>query len=306
MHVDVSEMFFSLEGEGPYTNRPTLYLRLAKCNFKCSGFNNPKGIVDKHGYAILTFNPKDFITTSQLPMIETGCDSQYAVNPAFSHTWLKLTASEIMEKLSELAGPEWDKWVHKTSKQKLLFSLTGGEPTMHQKWWPQLFTHPDFVQYCNTIILETNGAVPMSNTSEQTLWNWLSACLGNRLVVSVSPKLANSGESETKAIQPNGITFYQKMQKQLETESSSSAVEMYMKFVSDGTEKSLNNIQRVIGLYSAGGVDMDSVPIWIMPEACTDEQQNIISRRVALMCMKNGYNYSHRTQNSIWGNGVGC
>ncbi|MCD6047715.1 MAG: hypothetical protein K0S08_1362 [Gammaproteobacteria bacterium] len=35
----VSEMFYSLQGEGPTVGRPAVFLRLAACNLECSGFS---------------------------------------------------------------------------------------------------------------------------------------------------------------------------------------------------------------------------------------------------------------------------
>jgi len=54
-----SQVFMSIEGEGPFSGHPTVYVRFARCNFKCPGFNNPTNCVDNKGYACLPFDPKD-------------------------------------------------------------------------------------------------------------------------------------------------------------------------------------------------------------------------------------------------------
>jgi 7-carboxy-7-deazaguanine synthase len=38
MSLPVSEMFYSIQGEGKYAGHPSLFIRLAGCNMKCEGF----------------------------------------------------------------------------------------------------------------------------------------------------------------------------------------------------------------------------------------------------------------------------
>lgn len=132
--LEFSEIFMSLEGEGPFTSHPVNYLRLARCNFKCAGFNNPNKLRDSKGYAPLGFIPKDFTSLQDLPLISTGCDSQYSVNPEFSHMWEKLTTSEVAQRLVDNIPAK--KWKHPKTGLPVICSITGGEPTLRAKQLP--------------------------------------------------------------------------------------------------------------------------------------------------------------------------
>ena len=41
--IKVSELFYSIQGEGRYMGVPSVFLRTFGCNFTCSGFGMPKG-----------------------------------------------------------------------------------------------------------------------------------------------------------------------------------------------------------------------------------------------------------------------
>src|SRR5208282_1314420 len=96
-----SEVFLSIEGEARYSGHPTIYIRFARCNFQCKGFNNPTNDVEPDGYATLmdpkgtVFEPKNYKTLQEIPLIHKGCDSQYAVNPKFAHMWHKGDEKEL-------------------------------------------------------------------------------------------------------------------------------------------------------------------------------------------------------------------
>ena len=41
--IKVSELFYSIQGEGKYMGVPSIFLRTFGCNFTCGGFGMPKG-----------------------------------------------------------------------------------------------------------------------------------------------------------------------------------------------------------------------------------------------------------------------
>ena len=45
--IKVSELFYSIQGEGRYQGVPSVFLRTFGCNFKCAGFGLPKGQLTK-------------------------------------------------------------------------------------------------------------------------------------------------------------------------------------------------------------------------------------------------------------------
>ncbi len=44
----ISEMFYSLQGEGSSVGRPAVFLRLAACNLECPGFSYQDPITQQH------------------------------------------------------------------------------------------------------------------------------------------------------------------------------------------------------------------------------------------------------------------
>jgi hypothetical protein len=41
--IKISELFYSIQGEGRYMGVPSVFLRTFGCNFKCQGFGMPRG-----------------------------------------------------------------------------------------------------------------------------------------------------------------------------------------------------------------------------------------------------------------------
>jgi len=293
---NVSELFFSLEGEGPETNHPTQYLRIAGCNFSCPGFNNPEKKIDKDGYAELGFNPEDIIDIKQMPVITCGCDSQYAVNYRFKHLWASLTSKEIAEKVLDQIPCK--SWVYPNTELPVIFSITGGEPTMQQDLIIELLSEP-LMQECQHILIETNCSVPLKSEFISAIEDWLLKDKKRIWTWSNSPKLLASGESWKRAIRPKVALSQNELKKVFGTQ-----VNQYFKFVVDDTQEVYSEIQKALQEYYDAGIPKNT-PVWLMPCACTAEQQRMISQNVAKYCMQNGYLYSHRIQNDLWDNAVG-
>lgn len=293
---EVNEIFISLEGEAEFMCRPTNYLRLSRCNLKCPGFNNSNNEIGDNGYATINFNPKDYNSLADIPLITKGCDSQYAVNPEFKHLWRHMEIPEIVTELKSLLPH--GKWVHPESGQPVIFSITGGEPTLKWKIIPDLLAHPD-MKDVKHVLIETNCTVPFKTEFSMRISDWLREDPERKWTWSNSPKLQASGESREDAIKPqvavNQLTGVSEF---------GSRLHQYFKFVVGPKEEHFAEVKEVMAEYHAAGVPKNT-PVWIMPEACTEEQQNEIAQRVAKMCIEKGYYYSHRVQNSLWGNGTG-
>jgi organic radical activating enzyme len=43
MKLKISELFYSVQGEGRYMGVPSVFLRTFGCNFQCAGFGMPRG-----------------------------------------------------------------------------------------------------------------------------------------------------------------------------------------------------------------------------------------------------------------------
>ncbi len=63
--LNVSEVFYSLQGEGRYTGRPSVFVRFGGCNLRCEGFGG-------------------------------ACDSAYAVDVAYKSSWMKYDAAGLI------------------------------------------------------------------------------------------------------------------------------------------------------------------------------------------------------------------
>ena len=286
-----SETFISIEGEGPYSGHPTVYVRFSRCNFTCRLFNNPDDLNDGKNYAPLSIDPKSIKTLADLQPIEIGCDSQYAVNPTFKHIWHKGDENKLAEELIQTIPHK--SWTHPKANTPVILSLTGGEPTLRSKTIPTLLAHP-LLTDLSVILIETNCAVPLKRSFIDELNKWINENTYRRVVWSNSPKLSASGEPWDKAIVPANALM------QLGVDYC----EQYFKFVCGASERDFDEVAKAMEEYWAAGVPREN-NIYIMPMACTEEQQENIAAQVADMCIDRGYIYCHRVHNSVYNNAIG-
>lgn len=293
-----SEVFMSIEGEARYAGHPTAYIRFTMCNFTCKGFNNPEKL-DTTSEAVLGFNPADYKDIYSIPLITRGCDSIYSWDDKFKHMWKKGTQDDLVRELTAILPH--NSFKNPKSGKRTILSLTGGEPTLRMKFLPQLLAHPDLAE-CRHILIETNCSVPLKEAHLLELIDWAASGgmerpLG-RITWSNSPKLSVSGEKWEDAIRPD-IAMMQRL-----TDCSGVWFDQYFKFVCGPNETDFVEVERAMDEYYAAGIPRD-VEVYVMPTACTEEQQQAVSATVANMCIQRGYIYCHRIQNSVFGNGVG-
>lgn len=291
---EVSEIFMSMEGEAQFTFHPTAYIRFARCNLSCPLFNNPQKEIDAKGYAPLGFDPKDYNSLQDLPLITRGCDSQYAVNPAFAHMWKKYDTDQLVDALLEVLpqGLVYENGL------PVIVSLTGGEPTLKWKFLPEIMNHPK-MKDCRHFLVETNCSVPFKDEFIHHIYEWLAQDHRRIWTWSNSPKLSSSGHTRKEAIKPE-IALMQSVLKN----SFHNQVSQYFKFVVNGSEEDYAEVKEVMEIYYEAGLSRKT-PIWIMPMACTHEQQQEIDTKVAQRCIQEGWLFSYRVQNAVFGNGVG-
>lgn len=171
--LNVVEKFFSIQGEGPYSGNPSIFVRLGGCTLTCEGF----------GCSMVS--PKDGET------IIKGCDSIYAVNAKhFKHTWESYSDFYALVQEIEKLLPSKDMYL----KPDIVF--TGGEPTMYCKDDVMIDTITYFISRGYRVTFETNATVDIDFSK----YDILKKC---NFVMSV--KLANSGEPEFKRIKPEII-----------------------------------------------------------------------------------------------------
>ena len=182
--IKVSEIFYSLQGEGLYTGTPSLFMRTFGCNFTCSGFGMPKGELSKERELV---DPSKYKTYDDLPLVHTGCDSYPSWDIRFKHLSPMLDVKAIVDRMQELL-PDG-----KFGSKKHLV-ITGGEPLLGwQKQYPALLREIYMRNMdLSYLTFETNGTQNLQLRFTDYLEEWNK--VGREITFSVSPKLSASGE----------------------------------------------------------------------------------------------------------------
>jgi organic radical activating enzyme len=284
MKIETSEIFYSPQGEAALTGRPQVWIRVAKCNFKCQGFNNPDKL-DTTTNEGLGFDPSEYTTLKSLPPITVGCDSIYSWDKRFKHMWKSWEQEELaQEVLNYLPNRKWE---------NIGLTFTGGEPTSRMKALSDLIFFPEFDDL-NTVTFETNCSVPLKDAHMERLQEWTEAKTGRWVVWSNSPKLSITWEPWKRAINPAVALQQRKVSNSFQ----------YFKFVVEPTEESFDEVQKAMDEYYAAGIP-EETQIWIMPVGGLLEQQQEIDRAVTEMTLERGWNISWRAHIYVFGNEVG-
>ena len=144
--IKVSELFYSIQGEGKYMGVPSVFLRTFGCNFTCSGFNMPRGELSTERDQINIDNYKDY---KELPLVSTGCDSYASWDVRFKHLSPMIEINDLAQQIVDLLP--YSEW----RNEHLV--ITGGEPLLGwQRSYPELLDHP-LMYRLKELTFETNG-----------------------------------------------------------------------------------------------------------------------------------------------------
>jgi len=288
--IKVSEVFYSLQGEGRFVGVPSVFLRTFGCNFTCAGFGCKPGEkstgADDVAEVVHLYN-----TFEELPLVETGCDSYASWHPAFKHLSPTQTTEELVERMLKLTPN--NHWVQNNGNDVHLV-ITGGEPLLGwQRAYTELLQH-ESMQDLRNLTFETNGTQELHKDFRHTLLDWtLNPKYGRRgpgaLTFSVSAKLGASGEKWEEAIRPDIVMSYQNIG------------HTYLKFVVE-TDEHIAEAIRASDEYRRAGF---TGSIYLMPQGGVVEPYDKNKVRIANICAEQGWYYSPRLHVDLWGNGWG-
>ena len=283
MKIKVSELFYSLQGEGRFVGVPSVFLRTYGCNFTCAGFGCRPGEkstgADDVAEVVHMYN--SFL---DLPLVETGCDSYASWHPAFKHLSPTVTTEDLVDQMLELSPNGM--WTQNNGNNVHLV-ITGGEPLLGwQRAYEELLSHPGMADLKN-ITFETNGTQALHADFKLYLIKWAQEVPGREVTFSVSAKLSASGETWEDAIKPEIVSSYQEYG------------HTYLKFVVETVEH-VDEAVRAVDAFRADGF---TGVVYLMPQGGLQGNYEQNLRSIADICVERGFNLSPRLHCSIWGNG---
>lgn len=274
--IKISELFYSIQGEGRYMGVPSVFLRTFGCNFRCPSFGLHHGEKTTEVTAIIN-NLTNYKSYNDLPLVSTGCDSFAAVYPEFKELSPMRASDEVAEQIAGMLP--YNEW----RDEHLV--ITGGEPLLGwQRAYPDLLNHPK-MKSLKEITFETNGTQKLTSEFKAYLLKWNST-VGKELTFSISAKLPCSGEAWEDAILPSVVTEYEEVGT------------AYLKFVI-ATEQDFADAQRAIEEYRAAGF---TGHVYLMPVGGTTETYFMNTTAVADLAMRHGLRYSARLQVDLFKN----
>jgi organic radical activating enzyme len=281
MSIKISELFYSIQGEGRYMGVPSIFLRTFGCNFHCAGFGMTRGDLSTERDAVAEKHKQTPYTDyKSLPLVSTGCDSYASWDPRFKNLSPMLSIDAIVERILELLPlGDWH-------DEHLV--ITGGEPLLGwQRQYPALLDHPK-MQRLKEITFETNGTQELDPGLKAYLIEWLQQDNDRQITFSVSAKLPCSGHDFGETIKPQVVAGYQEVGY------------TYLKFVV-ATEEDVRDAETAMFFYKVRCQGFN-LPIYLMPVGGVESVYQLNAKTVALAAMARGWRYSDRLQVPLFKN----
>lgn len=291
--LSVSEVFASIQGEGPHTGRPSVFLRLGLCNLECAWcdtkytwlFSDEQRDAvkqrvphaERHG-ARLDLDTTYDKATELTRMSTEEVEARILRASRRSHSSV-VVAAAAAGGTSGSGGHHHHQDDHDDDKGNggvRAVVVTGGEPLLHAK--PLLELVPRLTErHRYAVEFETNGTLLPAGLERYPGVHF-----------NVSPKLSNSRQSERKRVRRDVLDYFARA---LPHTSA-------FKFVVDGER----DLQEVRELLASLTVPVDPSRVWLMPQGTLPEELATAAReRVVDWCVTHGYQYSHRVHVAIWG-----
>jgi organic radical activating enzyme len=273
--LKISELFYSIQGEGRYMGVPSIFLRTYGCNFTCGGFGMPKGQLSEERTLIKAETYTDY---KSLPLVSTGCDSYASWDPRFKHLSPMLSTDTIVSSIMSMLPH--NRWLDEH------LVITGGEPLLGwQRNYSELLSH-EKMKGLQEITFETNGTQSLQQELKIFLHKWCISRSMGAITFSVSPKLSISGEKWEEAICPEVIYEY------------SQVGHVYLKFVV-ATKEDVQEAQEAVEQYRKRGFRGH---VYLMPCGGVESLYNMNAKNVAVEAMRLGWRYSDRLQVPLFKN----
>lgn len=274
--IKVSELFYSIQGEGRYMGVPSVFLRTYGCNFTCQGFGMPRGTLSTEADTIaFAHSNQRYTEYKSLPLVSTGCDSYASWHPAFKDLSPLMEVDGLAKAIVEtLPFKEW-------RDEHLV--ITGGEPLLGwQRAFPDLLEQ-ECMKGLKEVTFETNGTMRITPKFREYLSEWTDQ---RELTFSVSAKLPASGEPWKDAIKPKVVCDYETLGT------------VYLKFVV-ATEQDIEDALKATDEFRAEGFRGH---VYLMPVGGVESVYALNNKAVALAAMKHGLRYSDRLQVPLFKN----
>ena len=275
--IKVSELFYSIQGEGRFMGVPSVFLRTYCCNFTCQGFGMPRGELSHEATDIAATHTMltPFTEYKSLPLVSTGCDSYASWHPAFKDLSPMIEVEGLAKAIVEtLPFKEW-------RDEHLV--ITGGEPLLGwQRAFPDLLEQ-ECMKGLKEVTFETNGTMRITPKFREYLSEWTDQ---RELTFSVSAKLPASGEPWKDAIKPKVVCDYETLGT------------VYLKFVV-ATEQDIEDALKATEEFRAEGFRGH---VYLMPVGGVESVYALNNKAVALAAMKHGLRYSDRLQVPLFKN----
>jgi 7-carboxy-7-deazaguanine synthase len=277
--IKISELFYSIQGEGKYQGVPSVFLRTFGCNFRCRNFGRDKDDTsDNQEVMTIIKNVDKYKNFKDLPLVSTGCDSYSSVYPEFKSFVTHSDTDVIADSITNILPR--GRWMDEH------LVITGGEPLLGwQRAYPELLQH-EKMRALQELTFETNGTQMISKEFGEFLLKWRINRSKDAITFSVSPKLSISGESWDEAIRPDVVANYK------------TYGFVYLKFVV-ATKEDVEEAEQAVNEYRKLGF---TGPVYLMPCGGVESVYSLNARNVAIEAMNRGWRYSDRLQVPLFKN----
>lgn len=288
--IKIVEIFYSIQGEGKFNGKPSIFIRSFGCTLNCPGFGNKEKINPEVNEIAAKHIENPYKNFKDLPLTKTGCDSYCSWHPAFVDLSKEMDSTEVLNEIKKIFNKNLN-----LSFENVDLVFTGGEPLLYQTFWMELCKDILFEKIPKiNITFETNGTVSLN----QTFIDYFKNNSKINLTFSVSPKMKNSGVEFSLACKPLTVSRYWYLAKENN---------FYFKFVIQ-KKKDIEELKMFLKYYEdcvKNEYDKEKVnfEVYLMPMGgCYNENYIKICKEVANFCIEFGFKYSPRLQVDLFKN----